>query len=96
MTPQQIKANAPEIIDYKKAKEIGMSYYFTGKPCMYNQIAIRDIKTRHCQCFICASKQRFKESEWAKNNKDNVAKRHKKWRKKNRTKPTNPVFIKPL
>lgn len=99
MTSQEIKDRAPDkltVVSYKDAKEQGLSYYFSGKPCMYNQVAIRDIKTRCCQCFICVAKNAFKGRDWAKNNKEKESKRKNEWARKKRVEPRNPTFIKPL
>lgn len=83
-----------EIISYAEAKEKGLDFYFSGNPCKYNQIAPRFIKTRHCSCFICVAKQKFKEAEWDKNNPEKAKERRKRHMKNKRIEKCNPVFIK--
>ena len=38
-------------ISRKQAKEQGLKHYFTGKPCKWGHIALRN--TSHCQCSEC-------------------------------------------
>lgn len=82
MTIEEIRKGAPDVITYKQAKELGLNYYYTGNPCMYNQLAKRNIKTRHCLCFICVAKQNHKELEYANNNRDKERERIKNWGKR--------------
>ena len=96
MTPQQIKDNVPEVISYSDAKKQGLDYYFTGKPCMYNQIEKRNIKSRHCLCFICLAKQSYKCRKYHDENRDQRRSTKNESAKRIRIKPRNPTFTKPL
>lgn len=83
-----------EIITRKDAIEQGLEFYFSGKPCMYNQIALRRVSSQQCQCFICVAKQRYKEKEMRLQNTEKYNKTRRDKGKAERVEPHNPVFIK--
>lgn len=84
-----------EPISYAEAKSKGLDYYFSGEPCKYNQVAKRNIKTRHCLCFICVAKQQYQVKNYHDENRDKRNLQRVTRNKKTRIKPHNPVFIKP-
>ena len=96
MQIDEIGANAPDVISRSDAKNLGLEFYFSGKPCLYNQISQRRVSTGHCQCFICIAKQKHKESLYQKNNPQKRREKVNRCAKKKRIKKSNPVFIKPL
>jgi len=51
-----------EIITRKEAKEQGLKYYFTGKPCKRNHVAKRKVT-----CATCYECHLFKEKEFRTN-----------------------------
>ncbi len=83
-----------ELISCKKAIELGLPRYFTGKPCKRGHVAERRVIGR-C-CVICANDivttwakknpERVKEisTNWNRNNKEKEAARAREWRKNNR------------
>ena len=71
-----------EIISRKEAKEKGLSFYFTGKPCKHGHIAKRRIANN-----LCVACQRIYSDNYWKNNKDkrrkSLLKSVVKWTKAN-------------
>ncbi|QHJ81805.1 MAG: hypothetical protein [Bacteriophage sp.] len=69
----------------KEAKELGLKYYFTGKPCKHGHVAARDT-THSNRCFVCIKlANRKAQAKYAKKPKVKVkqAKHMKAWRDKN-------------
>ena len=56
------------------ARELGITYYFTGRPCKYGHIATRNVKSKACA--VCQNKI---WNEWNKNNPGVSAALTKKW-----------------
>lgn len=57
-----------EIITRKEARDLGLKFYFTGKPCKYGHVDNR--RTSNGMCLGCESKQEYK------NKKKATAKKH--------------------
>lgn len=88
------------IISRKQAKELGIKFYFTGKKCKNDHIAVR--RTDNGSCLLCSkegqkeySKKYYIENkddirqrniEWRNNNKDRVKELLKQYTKKNKDK----------
>lgn len=70
-----------EIISRKQAKELGLKYYFTGKPCKHGHITER--LTCNGDCVEC---RRDRVKSHYKDNKEKSAQRTKKWRELNKDK----------
>ena len=82
-----------DLISLNTARKLGLTHYFTGKPCKYGHIAKRQVSNR--SCVICVKKraitwaknnpERSKEilDNWNKNNREREAERARKWRAKN-------------
>lgn len=66
------------IISRNKAKELGMSRYFTGKPCKHGHISERMV-TNHG----CAECSRLACSDYSKKYREKERKRNKEYRNKN-------------
>lgn len=66
-----------QIITRKEAKEQGLKYYFTGKPCKYSHIA--DRLSCNGDCCECVRK-RYEQ------NKESIAQGARKYRKENKAK----------
>lgn len=63
------------IIPRKKAKEIGLQFYFTGKPCKYGHISERYV--RNGLCVHC-------DREYKSENKERIYNYKMKWHQKHR------------
>lgn len=63
------------VISYSEAKKAGLKHYFTGIPCKYGHVDLREVG--HRRCMACA---RAQASEYAKNNAEKVKARHKRRR----------------
>lgn len=50
-----------EIISASAAKEKGLKFYFTGKPCKNGSISPRWVSDRHCSCEKCSSSKYQRE-----------------------------------
>lgn len=75
-----------KVISRKEAKELGLEYYFTGKPCLNGGISKRSTKHKYCLCDMCkevANAKKRKNYDWSKKreyydkNKEAIAKRNK-------------------
>jgi hypothetical protein len=66
MTTTSIPPEGMEVITLKEAKALGLSRYFTGKPCPKGHIAERDLD-RHC--IVCAS---IKHKHYRAENRDRI------------------------
>lgn len=66
-----------EIVSRKDAKERGLSYYFTGKPCKRGHLA-----KRHVTCKLCVACK----VEWERENLDKLRVQQQRSRSKHRTK----------
>lgn len=69
------------IISRKKAKELGMSEYFTGKPCKNGGVAAYSVTKRRCSCDLCKMERSLKAREWKRNNPEKVRESKRKWNK---------------
>jgi predicted RNA-binding protein YlxR (DUF448 family) len=56
-----------DIISRKEAKAIGLTRYFTGKPCKHGHVSERHVS--HGGCYVCTNER---TSNWKKNNKHKV------------------------
>lgn len=68
-----------EIISRKEAKEIGLTRYFTGKPCKHGHVAERWVSKHVCSTCLSLAKKVYR-----KNNAEEVAAYQKKYMKDNR------------
>lgn len=68
-----------EIISRKEAKVLGLTHYFTGKPCSRGHLSLRYVTT--CQCVECLNK-------WQIENADKKKEYGQRWRDR------NPDYIK--
>lgn len=59
-----------EIITRVEAKAQGLKHYYTGEPCKYRQIAVRDVSNGNCHCFICRAKKTYANKKWRANNRE--------------------------
>jgi len=70
----------PKTISRSEAKEKGLTYYFTGKPCKHGHICERYVSTRACTgCKKSESASRYSKEYYAKNRSsilDNTRKRY--------------------
>lgn len=83
-----------EIISCKKAKEIGLKYYFTGKPYHEGHLSIKFVSNygckeclkSHCKKYYENNKQMFKEKnvKWHKINAEKHRNISKKWSSNNK------------
>lgn len=68
-----------ELITKKQAKQLGLNFYFTGKPCKRNHICEKYISNRGC---VECDKQR--SNCWHENNKERKQQTSKSWEEKNK------------
>jgi len=81
-----------EIILRKEAKRLGLTYYYTGKPCKHGHIDKR--QTSNGGCIICIGEyvkrhpEKRKETvkKWDRNNRDKKREKLKRWRRNNKEK----------
>jgi len=66
------------IISRKQALELGLKYYFTGKPCKHGHIMRRDIT-----CKSCLTCRKNNNAKWYKSNVEKAKDNAKKWKKCN-------------
>lgn len=67
------------VVNRKDAMDIGLTRYFTGKPCKHGHVDERFVNNR-----TCVSCKHNSDSRWASKNRDAVRRKHKSWRDKNR------------
>lgn len=87
-----------ELISRKKALELGLQMYFTGKPCARGQIAERRVNGKVCTCQACMdiratrAAEKYREDpsaniakvrEYQRRNPDRVKASAKAWRESN-------------
>lgn len=72
-----------QLVSRKQAKELGLKYYFTGKPCNRGGIAKRRVSDFRCLCDLCkiADVDRARTHWWA--NRERMIAKAKKWRAEN-------------
>lgn len=81
-----------EIISRKQAKELGLKYYFTGKPCKRGHVSKRTTSDHSCvDCKISYREEnkdelRKKSKEYRDKNKDSISKRGKSYYQQNKEK----------
>jgi len=80
------------VISRKQALELGLKYYFTGKPCLHGHVIF---KNRYGQCVMCTNqssakwrndhpeKARLGNAKWRKDNPEKARAKDVKWRKDN-------------
>jgi len=79
-----------EIISRKEAKEEGLDYYFTGKPCKNNHILLRRVVGKKCVRCIKEYQKRFRDDnkhyfqEYRKENNEHIREYAKEYRRRNR------------
>lgn len=66
------------IINRQKARELGMKWYFTGKPCSKGHIAPRNMWT---ECYLCKSE---KNKRWKLENKEHHERYQRAYQEENR------------
>ena len=67
-----------EIIRYSEAKKLGLSKYFTGKPCMRGHIAPRYVAGASCMDCVIG-----RAANWHKTNPSKKAESQDKYRRRN-------------
>lgn len=67
-----------DIISRKDAKEQGLRFYFTGKPCKNGHLTKRLV--RKCVCVLCKKEER---KSWKKRNPEKRSEERSKWKKNN-------------
>jgi hypothetical protein len=68
----------PEIISREDAIKLGLTQYYTGKPCKYGHLCSRMVSGRRCvECSKIACRK------WHYQNKDKVLLKNKKWEDSN-------------
>lgn len=82
-----------EIVSRKEAENLGVDYYFTGRPCLRNHVSKRLVSNGTCyQCILDRNKnyqeknkEKIKDykASWYQENKDRVSKTGKNWRENN-------------
>jgi len=75
-----------EIISRSEAKERGLEYYFTGKPCSRGNLSKRDTKKGGCWCSDCRAYVRAKARADYYKNRDRILKRKVEYHRENREK----------
>lgn len=70
-----------EVISRKEAKEKGLKYYFTGKPCKNGHVSERHLSNG--ACYLCAAEMMRKYCE---QNKEKILERNRKYREQNKDK----------
>ena len=79
-----------QVITRQEAREQGLKYYFTGKPCKRGHLSVRSVGNASCkQCrasIYAENKEVAKESAlaWYYANKERAAKRSKSWYDQNK------------
>lgn len=56
------------LISRKKAKDIGLKFYFSGTPCLHGNIALRRTPNFQCTCPPCYESERVRERAARKTN----------------------------
>jgi len=68
-----------QIVSRKQAKALGLSHYFTGKPCKRGHLSKRRVDSAGCvECVRVVSNMHYAD------NRDETLKRHKRWREENK------------
>lgn len=80
------------LISRDRAKAIGMKHFFTGKPCKYNQVALRRTSNGCCACLLHNAILYSRTAEWRKQNPDRRRAINQKSKIRQRTAPHNPTF----
>ena len=80
------------LISRDRAKAIGMKHFFTGKPCKYNQVALRRTSNGCCSCLLHNAILYASNAEWRKQNPDRRRAINQKSKIRQRTAPHNPTF----
>lgn len=80
------------LISRKQAKAMGLKRFFTGKPCKYNQVALRRTSNGTCACFICNALRMNNVQEWRKNNKESYRAQQARAYKAAKLRPSVPTF----
>lgn len=60
------------LISKRQSLDIGLAYFFTGKPCVNGGVWLRKTKTGVCECANCKSKRLAKQGEWVKQNREHL------------------------
>lgn len=60
------------LISKRQSLDIGLAYFFTGKPCVNGGVWLRKTKTGVCECANCKAKRLAKQGEWVKQNRDHL------------------------
>ena len=74
-----------DIITRKEALELGLSKYYTGKPCKHGHLSERYTKSGACvECQAKITKEYG--AKWREANKDKIAEYNRRWSEANREK----------
>ena len=83
-----------KVVTRQEAIELGLTRYFTGKPCKWGHVSERITSCRHCitcraiigKKWRAVNKDRISErgKKWYANNKDRIGECKKKWRAVNK------------
>ena len=74
------------VVTRREAKEKGLKFYFTGKPCKLGNIAKRRTNDCHCLCADCNRKINERQLKYYENNREEVNEHRRKYHKNNREK----------
>lgn len=83
-----------QVISRKEARQQGLEFYFTGKPCINGMIAERRVRSPCCRCEKCvASRDSYAKERYAKDPQSQIEK-SRKWQKENpeRMKATTAIY----
>ena len=81
-----------ELISREEAKEKGLKFYFTGKPCKRGGVGLRYVSNTHCKCDKCLEvyreRSRSSGAEYRKTEKgrESSRKRQARYRKRHKEK----------
>lgn len=80
------------LISRDRAKAIGMKHFFTGKPCKYNQVALRRTSNGCCLCLLHNALLLASSNEWKKQNPERRRAINRQYEIRQRIAPHNPTF----
>lgn len=76
--------------DWAKAR--GLKHFFTGKPCKYNQVALRRTSNGCCMCYLHSALLIASSDQWRKENPERRRITNRNYERRQRLAPQNPTF----
>lgn len=71
------------IVSRKQAKALGMTHFFTGKPCKRGGVFMRRVSNHDCLCEACIEGERARCRRYGEAHRDSCARRVREWSKRN-------------